>query len=247
MANEGPNTNTSQFFITCSPAQHLNGRHVVFGVVVAGMSVVRRVEEVETLEGDVPAAPVLISECGIVEEGNGFGIPPSPDGDSFEDYPKDSSPALSNEALLAAALSLKGIGNALFGKALWKDAITKYAKAVRYCDAVGDPDAIAEVSRCRVACLSNTAQCHMNLCDYAEAIAVTTRVLSMSPNHAKCLFRRGTSYAQQKDYDKALNDLRAAQAVDPNDGNIAAVLADVHGRLQIQAELYKQKMKGMFS
>ena len=67
MANAGRNTNGSQFFITTVATPHLNGKHVVFGEVVAGMDVVRKIEAVGGRSGR-PSAQVTIADSGELTE-----------------------------------------------------------------------------------------------------------------------------------------------------------------------------------
>jgi len=64
MANAGPDTNGSQFFVCYKDTPHLNGKHTIFGRIIAGYEICEKGESVEKGASDKPLKNICIADCG---------------------------------------------------------------------------------------------------------------------------------------------------------------------------------------
>ncbi|SCU99183.1 LADA_0H18074g1_1 [Lachancea dasiensis] len=263
MANMGTeNSNSSQFFITTSAAQHLNHKHSIFGYVLHGKSVVRTVEHLNVDSDGLPLEPVVIENCGEWIESMGVPVFNTCNdklgGDIYEEFPDDDDhfDKESAEKALEAATTIKNSGSLLFKQRDLQNAFFKYKKALRYVNECIPETDVSKEFNLKFNDLKAKLYLNMSLVkfqqeQFEDAQTFATYLLEM-PNpsgvdKAKALYRRGNCHYVKRRFEDALKDYKACKELKPNDEAVDQKITNTMNSLEEAKEKTRKNIAKFFS
>ena len=133
---------------------------------------------------------------------------------------------MSDEEKVTEATSLKELGTTAFKDGQFQQAAAKYLDAINMLEGIEDQNALL------LSCQLNVAQANINIKDYTSAIKNATAALNLDSNNVKALYRRGLSYNHVGNPELAIEDLKGALELDPDNKPVKLELQKARKQIQ---------------
>lgn len=240
----------------------MDGKHVVFGEVLSGKSIVRQIENLRTQSGDKPQPDVTITNCGQLtgeEAETADQHAPDETGDPYEDFPEDAKTEdrqFTTSEIIKIVTEVKEFGNAAFKAGNLSLGLDKYQKGLRYLNEDLNLNSESEETKktldsLRFTLNSNSALLNNKLKSYEEAARSATLAFEVpgitDVEKGKALYRRAVAEVGLKDEDSALRDLEEASKLVPGDAAVTRELTGVKRMIAERAKKEKAAYSKFFS
>ncbi|XP_076274261.1 cyclophilin 40 isoform X2 [Rhynchophorus ferrugineus] len=241
--NNGPNRNSSQFYITTVPCYHLDNTNVVIGEVVKGLDIIVEMSDIPR-QNDIPLKSIIIENCGEFKPGEPWNINEN-DGtpDVYPPWPSDLDNEVSEPEIKIMVNNINLSGNFFYQKGQFLESEKKYKKALRYLDwytTNHKKKQQADFVTLKHLLLLNLTATRLNINKNKEALEHCNEILKANPNYGKAYYRRAKAKLGLKEYDSALNDLKKAYKIHPQDKHIKSLFDIIKTRRQIYSVKEKQ-------
>ncbi|KAL9658429.1 hypothetical protein ABK040_005973 [Willaertia magna] len=245
----------SQFTITAVASPFLKERFIVFGKVIKGTSIIKRLEYVPVVETTyVPTKEVIIVDCGILKMGEDDGIIIKEDQDIYPNYPNDAEDAESTERKIEIAEHLREIGNTYFKNGDIEKALSKYEKAFRYLVPGLRPEQERmKLEEKEIILLGNISVAKMKQKEWPTVIELCSKIMQIldyrkdltnyDSTLVKAKFRRGVARFHRADWSSCYNDFSDALTIEPKNKEIWQWVE----RSKKELQKYQEKEKQIFS